>query len=106
MQKQHVEKFNEYYAEICKRRKELAEIESKLDLQQQDILHFLETERCDAVTMVKATKKLRLIRQERRIVKQELSIVQTISDRMKGSIKEQKFTGGIYKTDVLKEFLN
>ena len=106
MQKQQVEKFNAYYAEICKSRKELATSVSKLDLQEQDILHFLETEKYDAVKMVKATKKLKLIRQERRVIKQELSIVQTIYDRMKGTMNEQKFTGGVYKTNVIKDLFN
>lgn len=106
MQKEQVVKFNAYLAEIDKRRKELANKESELDLKQQDILHFLETESYDAVIMVKATKKLKLLRQERRIVKQELSVVQTIYDRMKKPIQEQKFVGGIYKTNVIKELLD
>ena len=106
MQKEQVVKFNTYLAEIDKRRKELANKESELDLKQQDILHFLETESYDAVIMVKATKKLKLLRQERRIVKQELSVVQTIYDRMKKPIQEQKFVGGIYKTNVIKELLD
>lgn len=106
MQKEQVVKFNAYLSEIDKRKRELAKKESELDLKQQDILHFLETESYDAVIMVKATKKLKLLRQERRIVKQELSVVQTIYDRMKKPIQEQKFVGGIYKTDVIKDLLN
>ena len=105
MQKEQVVKFNAYFSEIDKRRKELVKKESELDLKQQDILHFLETESYDAVIMVKATKKLKLLRQERRIVKQELSVVHTIYDRMKKPIQEQKFTGGIYKTDIIKDLL-
>lgn len=106
MQKEQVVKFNTYFSEIEKRRKELSKKVSELDLKEQDILHFLETESYNAVVMVKATKKIKLLRQERRVFKQELSVVDTIYNRMKKPIQEQKFVGGIYKTNVIKELLD
>lgn len=38
----HVEKYNSYREEVHKRKKELEAMMSNVDLEQQDILHFLE----------------------------------------------------------------
>lgn len=50
---------------------ELSQKLSNYDLQQQDLLHYLENEICDAVDLVKIATKLKSIRQQRRVCKVE-----------------------------------
>ena len=76
---------------------------SVCDLQQEDILHFIELEKCDAVAMARATKKLKLVRQKRREIKQELAVVAVVCDRLNTTLKEKDFVPGVYKTDVIKD---
>jgi hypothetical protein len=48
---------------------------SDLDLEEQDLLHYIETEKFNAVEGYKLSKKIKEIRLERRKVKNELSLV-------------------------------
>lgn len=99
-----VEKYNSYRETIKNKKKELEDRLSIVDLKQQDILHFLEIEKCDAVMMSKATKKLIALRKERRDIKEEWAYVNWIWLRMKDKIQERpEFTKAIYKTNIMKE---
>ena len=70
--------------------------------QEQDLLHFLENEKCDAVDMVKVAKELKSLRQRRRIAKIEMercqSILSSIDKKDLKRFEEKTYT---YKTDAL-----
>lgn len=48
---------------------------SELDLEQQDLLHYIENEKFNAVDGYKLSKKIKEIRTERRKVKNELAMI-------------------------------
>lgn len=100
----HVEKYNSYREEVQKRKKELEAMMSNVDLEQQDILHFLENEKCDAVTMSKITKKLIVVRKRRREIKEEWEYTNWIWQRIYNKMVEKEFVGYKYRTDITKEF--
>ena len=101
-----INQYNTYAQEIAKRKDELQHELSMLDRQTQDLLHFLEFEKCDAIKMMKVTKKLKLIRNKRRDVKDEFSVVYQIWDRTRKSVKfTTKAGNGNYNTDIVKEFM-
>lgn len=100
----HVEKYNSYREEVQKRKKELEVMMSSVDLEQQDILHFLENEKCDAVTMSKITKKLIVVRKRRREIKEEWEYTNWIWQRISNKMVEKEFVGYRYRTDIMKEF--
>ena len=78
---------------------------SQCDKEEQDLLHFLENEKCDAVQMVLIAKKLKEIRIVRRDAKLEharaISLLHAASkpdDSVQNKIGGTKF---IYQTDAL-----
>ena len=100
----YAEHYNSYREEIKNRKKELEARLSQVDLEQQDILHFLEIEKCDAVMMSKVTKKLIVLRKERRDIKEEWAYINWIWLRIKDKIQErEQFEKVKYKTDIMKE---
>lgn len=101
----YVEHYNSYRDEIKKRKRDLEEELSKVDLKQQDILHFLENEKCDAVTMSKVTKKLIAVRKQRREIKQEWAYINWIWLRMKDKIQENNNTNYRYRTDIMNDIM-
>jgi hypothetical protein len=105
MKNEYVTQYNTFFNELCATKKRLSKELSDIDLQQQDILHFLEFEKCDAVTMVKATKKLKEVRKKRREIKNKYQVVYVMCERLKNPIKNENFADGDYKTDVIKEFM-
>lgn len=109
MSEQYITDFNEYASKIQKRYKELNEELSEVDLEQQDILHYLENEKCSAVTMVKITKKLKDLREKRRVIKNELTVVSVVYARVGGSSKLLKEpdipTEYNYRTEIMKEII-
>lgn len=98
-----VEKYNSYRDEIHKRKKQLETMMSHIDLEQQDILHFLENEKCNAAMMAKVTKRLILLRKQRREIKEEWDYVNWIWQRITNKMVERKFTGYNYRTNIMKE---
>lgn len=99
----HVEQYNSYRDTIHDRKKELEEMMRNVDLAQQDILHFLENEKCDAATMAKTTKRLVLLRKQRREIKEEWEYVNWIWQKISKQMVERKFTGYRYRTNIMKE---
>ena len=101
-----IAQYNKYAQDIAKRKNELESELSILDKQSVDLLHFLEFEKCDAVKMMRVTKKLKLIRNERRKVKDELCVVQKIYAITQKSVDfTSKAGNGKYNTDIVKEFM-
>lgn len=103
----YVEEFNKYVQFISDKYTELSKQLSKVDSEQDDILHFLELETYDAITMMKITKKLREVRERRREIKNELSIIQTIHCRIgKSNVSGKTPSVYTFKTDVLYNISN
>lgn len=103
----YIEEYNAYLMKIKKKHSELNQKLSAVDLEEQDILHFIEFEKCDAVTMMKLMKKLKDVRTRRREIKDEVDKVNAVNARLGGSklLKEpdtEKFY--TYKTSVTEEF--
>lgn len=95
--------FNDLQKRAAKRKEELCKELSKKDGEQEDILHYLEFKKCDAVITSKLVKKLKEIRKERRLIKEELEAVQRITQ----GINERKEKSKDYKfrTNVVMEIL-
>lgn len=60
---------------------------SQYDLQEQDLLHCLEVENCDAVQLVKISSLLKDIRLKRREIKVEFDQIQSITSPWKQHMK-------------------
>lgn len=60
-----------FLTQVKTRKEELSTEISQHDMAISDILHYLENEKCDAVDMVRAAKKLKEIQKNRRKVKIE-----------------------------------
>ena len=84
------------------RAKELNKKVSEYDLAITDIMHFLEFEKCDAVAMVKAAKKLKDLRAERRLVKIEKEqtdcLITTMRNKNLARFEHKTYT---YRTTIM-----
>ena len=67
-----------FFQDTDKRLKELREEQSKWDIIQDEILHYIENHKLDAIKGCKLLKILKQVRTERRIVKNEIDIVQSL----------------------------
>lgn len=81
----HVEELKNFESTLRKRFTELNELKSKYDLSEQDILHYIEFEKYDAVSGSKLLKKLKEVRRERRAIKNEYEELQSILKRFETS---------------------
>ena len=92
-----------FLTQMKMRKDELSLEISKYDMALSDIMHYLENEKCDAITLVRASKKLKEIRQKRRVVKVEreqvLCLLRSISSS--NIEKYEKRTKYKYRTDVM-----
>ena len=98
----YIEDFNKYVKEIKDKHDKLFEQLSNVDSEQEDVLHFLELTTCDAVTMMKATKRLKEIRKRRREIKDELAAIQKVHARLGNAVLSHT-NPDIYtcRTDIL-----
>lgn len=78
----YIEDFNKYMHDMSKIGKELSDQLSKVDGEQEDILHFLECASYDAVTMMRVTKKLKEIRARRREIKNNLAMINRVRSKL------------------------
>ena len=98
--------YTEFASKIDEISKECRKSVSEADAIEQDLLHFLESEACDAVTMVMIAKKLQENRKERRNDKVRLEQIQSIkstipilaSKKNLTSFEEKTYT---YKSNVM-----
>lgn len=92
----------QFVKDLTKRYNELSVLLSRYDNEEQDLLHFVENEKYDAVTMVKVAKELKEVRLARRVIKIELEQVQSMKDQLSQK-NHEKFAKKtyVYKTDVL-----
>lgn len=77
-----VNELNSFERKIEQRYNELHKKKSKYDLEEQDILHFIEFEKYDAVVGSKLLKKLKETRKYRREIKDEYESLQSILKRL------------------------
>lgn len=102
--KNYIEEFNEYLREIKELQTKLTSQLSEYDKQQEDILHFIEFGKYNAVTMMKVTKKLRNVRIKRREVKNKLELLIPICSRIgKNELKCANKKCYAFKTNILSE---
>lgn len=95
--------FNDLQKRANKRKAELNKELSKKDGEQEDILHCLEFKKCNAIITSKLAKKLKEVRKERRLIKEELEAVQRITqgiNKRKEKSKDYKF-----RTNVVMEII-
>jgi hypothetical protein len=92
---------------LTQRQTELNGRLSYLDQNQNDILHFIELEKYDAVAMVKLAKQLKETRRQRRIVKVELEQIEDLI-RLTSKARLAKFINKkyTYRTDVISKVLH
>ena len=102
--KDWIEEYNRIIKKANKRMEELVKLQSLYDSQQDDILHYLEMMKCDAIKSSKLMKALKEIRAKRRPVKEELGAVNSITSLSKQSkyVNNDTYT---YKTNVIVELL-
>lgn len=92
-----------FLKQVQTRKAELIDQLSQCDLATQDALHYLENEKCDAVSMVKTAKLLKELRAERRQVKMELDQVTCLLQSVgnKDILKFEKITKYHYRTKLM-----
>lgn len=104
----HAKELNDLEKAFRTRFNQLHKLKQEYDLQQQDILHFIEFEKYDAPTGSKILKKLKEIRQRRREIKDEYEELQSILRKMKNAglhnyIRPNK--SYVYRTTTLEDIL-
>ena len=101
---QAVQMKKQFIRDLTTRHKELFKQLSLYDNQEQDLLHFIENEKYDAVAMVKVAKQLKETRLARRAIKIELEQIQSMRDQLLQK-NHEKFAekSYVYKTDVLSD---
>ena len=96
----------EALAQLAERYNTLSQKVGAIDMKINDIMHFLENEKYDAVVMVKITKQLKDLRKERRTLKVEREQIQALRDVIKSrNLDSFAKKGYTYRTDVLKDLV-
>ena len=91
-----------FMLDLVAKRRELIEQLSQYDSQEQDLLHFLENERYDAVVMVKVAKQLKDNRQLRREIKIEINRLNSMASLLgKSKLHQLAQKTYTYRTDIL-----
>lgn len=94
--------YTEFAAKIDEICKECRQSVSEADGIEQDLLHFLENESCNAVTMVMIAKKLQENRRARRNDKIRLEQIQSIKSTIPILVKKKDLTSFENKTYTYK----
>ena len=106
-----VELLNEIVSDIKDKKEQLNIQLSQYDLQQQDILHFIENQKLNATQISKLVKMLKQIRFNRRNIKNELARYSTLAIKLSNgsNLMESKIETKAeneyyeFKTDILNE---
>lgn len=69
-----------FFQDIDKRLQKLREEQSIADIKQSDILHYIENHNLNASQSCKLIKQLKKVRKERREIKNEIDVVQSLKD--------------------------
>lgn len=69
-----------FFQDIDKRLSELSKKQSVWDIKQDELLHYIENNKLDAVRACKIVKNLKYVREQRRQVKNEMNIINSLKD--------------------------
>lgn len=69
-----------FFQDIDKRLSQLSDLQSKWDIKQDELLHYIENHNLDAVKSCKIIKQLKYVRAERRQVKNEIDVIRSLKD--------------------------
>ena len=69
-----------FFQDIDKRLQKLSEEQSVADIKQSDILHYIENHNLNASQSCKLVKQLKKVRKERREIKNEIDVIQSLKD--------------------------
>lgn len=69
-----------FFQDIDKRLQKLREEQSIADIKQSDILHYIENHNLNASQSCKLIKQLKKVRKERREIKNEIDVIQSLKD--------------------------
>lgn len=69
-----------FFQDIDKRLKELSKEQSIADIKQDEILHYVENHKLSASQSCKLIKQLKKVREERRLVKDEIEVIRSLKD--------------------------
>lgn len=69
-----------FFKDIDKRLSELSKQQSVWDIKQDELLHYIENNKIDAVRACKIVKNLKYVREQRRQVKNEMNIINSLKD--------------------------
>lgn len=69
-----------FFKDIDKRLSELSKQQSVWDIKQDELLHYIENNKLDAVRACKIVKNLKYVREQRRQVKNEMNIINSLKD--------------------------
>lgn len=69
-----------FFQDIDKRLQKLSEEQSIADIKQSDILHYIENHNLNASQSCKLVKQLKKVRKERREIKNEIDVIQSLKD--------------------------
>jgi hypothetical protein len=106
---EYVGQINTLYGNITSRLNVLAAKQKEIDIKEQEILHYIEFKKYDAVAGSKLIKLLRTTRQERRVIKDEMEELGSIKKRMENArlnnykSPSHKYT---YNSTVIDKLLN
>lgn len=96
--------YNNFLDRANTRLKELTKIISKYDLQEQDILHYIEMKKFDAVMGSMLMKKLKEITMNRRTAKEEFSALTSITQLSKKTKYKNNETY-IFKSNIIVDIM-
>lgn len=102
--KQWIDEYNNLLIKANSRKQELQNLISLYDLQEQDILHYIEMKKCDAIISSKLMKKLKEVTTERRTSKEEFGALNSITMLSKKS-KYQNNETYTFRTNVIVDLL-
>lgn len=95
--------YNEFFDDVQTKFDELTKELSDIDLQMQDLLHFIESEKYNGATGSKVLKLLKQCRVKRRIIKDELAHIDKVRHQLKSKVKVDDSKIYKYRTDVLND---
>lgn len=95
-----------FFQDIDKRLEKLNNELSIADIKQQEILHYIENHNLNAVDSCKIIKLLKTVREERREIKNEQDVIQslkdTFADKYKNKFIEKRFNTSVEKLKRIK----
>ena len=90
-----------FFQDIDKRLEKLSKELSIADTKQQELLHYIENHNLNAVDSCKIIKLLKTVREERREIKNEINVVQSLKDTF-----VDKYKNKFIEKDLIQALMN